>query len=56
VSLVKITGRTQTGGVELSQPAAAVWTVRGGKLARAEFHLDRERALRAAGLDPGDYA
>jgi ketosteroid isomerase-like protein len=52
VSLVALTGRTRTGSVELSQQAAAVWTVRGGKLARAEFHLDRDRALRAAGLEP----
>jgi ketosteroid isomerase-like protein len=52
VSLVIINGTTKTGGVEISQPAAAVWTVRGGKLTRAEFHLDRERALRETGLDP----
>jgi ketosteroid isomerase-like protein len=52
VSLVVISGTTKTGGVEISQPAAAVWTVRGGKLTRAEFHLDRERALREAGLEP----
>jgi ketosteroid isomerase-like protein len=52
VTLVNLTGRTQTGGVELSQPAAAVWTVRGGKLTRAEFHLDQGRALRSAGLEP----
>lgn len=52
VSLVTISGRTKTGGVEISQPAAAVWTVRNRKLTRAEFHLDRDRALRAAGIDP----
>ncbi|MGH2955373.1 MAG: nuclear transport factor 2 family protein [Solirubrobacterales bacterium] len=52
ISLVVLSGRTKTGGVEISQPAAAVWTVRNGKLTRAEFHLDRERALRSAGLDP----
>jgi ketosteroid isomerase-like protein len=52
VSLVVISGTTKTGGVEISQPAAAVWTVRGGKLTRAEFHLDRQRALREAGVEP----
>ena len=52
VSLVTLSGRTKTGGVEISQAAAAVWTVRNQKLTRAEFHLDRDRALRAAGIDP----
>ena len=43
-------GTTRTGGVEIEEPAAAVWTFRGGKLVRAEFHLDPETAKRAAGL------
>jgi len=43
-------GRTKTGGVEISEPAAAVWTVRDGKLVRLEFHLDRDVGRRAAGL------
>jgi ketosteroid isomerase-like protein len=50
LTLVTLSGRSRTGGVEVSQPAAAVWTVRDGKLTRAEFHLDRELALKAAGL------
>jgi ketosteroid isomerase-like protein len=41
---------TRTGGVEVVEPAAAVWTLRDGKLARVEFHLDPEAARRAAGL------
>jgi ketosteroid isomerase-like protein len=41
---------TRTGGVEVTEPAAAVWTLRDGKLARVEFHLDPEAARRAAGL------
>jgi hypothetical protein len=52
VSLVRMVGRTKTGGVEVEAPGAAVWTVVEGRLQRAEFHLDREAALRSAGLDP----
>jgi ketosteroid isomerase-like protein len=51
VSLVAMTG-TVAGGSELSAPGAAVWTVVDGRLRRVEFHLDRQAALRAAGLDP----
>ena len=50
VSLVRQTGRTKTGGVEIEAAAAAVWTIRDGKLTRVEFHLDQEAALRAAGV------
>ncbi len=45
-------GRTKTGGVEVEAPGAAVWTVVDGRVRRVEFHLDREAALRSAGLDP----
>ncbi len=31
---------------------AAVWWVRDGRLVRVEFNLNREAALRSAGLDP----
>jgi ketosteroid isomerase-like protein len=51
VSLVRQAGKTKTGGVDIEAAAAAVWTIRDGKLTRVEFHLDREAALRAAGLD-----
>jgi hypothetical protein len=37
--------------VEIETAGAAVWHVRGGRLHRVEFHLDREAALRAAGLE-----
>jgi ketosteroid isomerase-like protein len=50
VTLVRQRGRTRTGGVEVEEPAAAVWTIRGGKLARVEFHLEREAAMKAAGI------
>jgi hypothetical protein len=43
-------GTTRTGGVEVEEMAAAVWTVRDGKLTRVEFHLDPEAGRRSAGL------
>jgi hypothetical protein len=44
-----------SGGGEVTAKGAAVWFFRDGCLARIEFHLDREEALRAAGLaaEPG---
>lgn len=52
LSLVRQKGRTKTGGIEIEAPAAAVWTLRGGRVCRVEFHLDQDVARRAAGLDP----
>jgi ketosteroid isomerase-like protein len=52
VSLVGMRGTTKTGGVEVEASAAAVWTVVEGRLRRVEFHIDRQAALRAAGVDP----
>ena len=46
-------GISATAGIAVNADAAAVWTVRDEKLVRVEFHLYRETALRAAGLDPG---
>ena len=51
VSLVRMVGRTKTGGVEVEAPGAAVWTVVDGRVRRAEFHLDRDAAMASAGLD-----
>jgi ketosteroid isomerase-like protein len=48
--LARQRGTTRTGGVEVSEPAGAVWTVRDGRLVRMEFHLDPESAKRVAGL------
>jgi ketosteroid isomerase-like protein len=45
-------GTTATGGVQLDNEGAGVFTYDEGKLTRAEFHLDRDAALRAAGLEP----
>ncbi len=52
VSLVRQRGVTKTGGVEIETDAAAVWTVENERLAAVEFHLDRDTALIAAGLEP----
>lgn len=52
VSLVHQRGVTKTGGVAIETPAAAVWTVSGERIRAVEFHLDRDSALRSAGVDP----
>jgi ketosteroid isomerase-like protein len=45
-------GTTATGGVKMENDAAGVFTFAEGRLTRAEFHLDREAALRTAGIEP----
>jgi ketosteroid isomerase-like protein len=45
-------GATATAGVEIDYPAAAVFRFADDRLQQAEFHLDREAARRAAGMDP----
>jgi len=50
LTLGRQTGTTRTGAVEISEPAAAVWRVRDGRLLEVEFHLDPDSARRAAGL------
>jgi ketosteroid isomerase-like protein len=50
VSLVAMTGKVRGGG-EIAAPGAAVWTVVDGRVRRVEFHLDRDSALGAAGLE-----
>ena len=41
-------GTSRHGGVELEQPSAAVWKFRGDRIARIEFHLDRDAARDSA--------
>jgi ketosteroid isomerase-like protein len=50
VQLARQTGWTQGGGAPIVGEGAAVMTFRDGLLTRIEFHLDRDRALKAAGL------
>jgi len=52
VDLVRLSARTARGGVPLSTESAAVWHFSEGKLVEVEFHLDREEALRSAGIEP----
>jgi ketosteroid isomerase-like protein len=52
VSLVAMSGKTRTGGAEITAPGAAVWTVVDGRVRKVEFHIDRDVALRAAGIEP----
>jgi hypothetical protein len=50
VMLVRQLGQTKTGGVPIEAESAVVLSFRAGKLSRLEFYLDRDRAMRAAGL------
>jgi ketosteroid isomerase-like protein len=50
VMFVRQLGRTAVGGVPIEAESAVVFVFTGGKLARLEFHLDRKRAMKAAGL------
>ena len=48
--LVRDFGRPEPGAPEVEQVGASIWTVRDGKVARAEFYANRTEALEAAGL------
>ena len=50
VVLVRDFGRRVGGAYEVAFSAATVWSVRDGKVVRAEFFPDRAQALEAAGL------
>jgi ketosteroid isomerase-like protein len=50
IVLTRDYGRRPGMTAEVSVHAAAVWTVRAGKVARANFYPDRAAALEAAGL------
>jgi ketosteroid isomerase-like protein len=51
VVLVRDFGRRDESTLEVELITAAMWTVRDGKIARAEFYPDRPSALAAAGLE-----
>jgi hypothetical protein len=51
VNIVRQTG--WIAGNPIPAEGTAAWFFRDGKLARIEFHLSRERALRAIGVEPG---
>ena len=50
VVLVRDHGRLRGSDSEVELAGASVWTLREGKVARIEFHADRENALKAAGV------
>jgi len=50
VDFVRMEGRPRGTGAQIEQPAAAVWRIRDGKIAAVEFYIDRDAALRSAGL------
>jgi hypothetical protein len=52
VVLVRDYARREPGAPEIGQIAAAVWTARDAKVARAEFYAHRSEALKAVGLEP----
>ncbi len=52
VTFVRQFGTPTGGGPEVEAEGAAVWWLRDNRLVRAEFHLDRKAAMRAAGLEP----
>jgi hypothetical protein len=52
VEFVHLRGKPRGANGEIEQDAAAVWHFGPEGLFAVEFHLDRERALRSAGLDP----
>jgi len=48
---VHLVGRLVGTDTDVEADAAAVWRIRGDKLAVVEFHMDRARARASAGLD-----
>jgi hypothetical protein len=54
VEFVRLVGKPRGVAGGIDQQGAAVWLLRGDRLRGVEFHLDREAALRAGGIDPTD--
>jgi ketosteroid isomerase-like protein len=49
--LIRDYGRRESRGEEVAMNGSAIWTIRDGKIARAEFYPLRSEALKAAGLE-----
>jgi ketosteroid isomerase-like protein len=49
--LLRATGTARHTDIEMDVEWAAIWTVRGGKLLKAQGYLNRADALEAAGLE-----
>ena len=50
LSLFRWITKGKDSGITLKTPMAAITTVRDGQIARHEFFIDRDEALRAAGV------
>ena len=50
VVVARVRGRSREGGVEIDQRAAAIWTLRDGKVLRIAEYSDPAEALRSAGV------
>ena len=48
--LLRVTGTASYTGIKVDYEWAAIWTIRNGKLLRAQGYLNRVEALEAAGL------
>jgi ketosteroid isomerase-like protein len=48
--LLRATGTARHTGIEIALEWAAIWTIRDGKVLRAQGYLDRAEALETAGL------
>jgi len=56
VFLAHQVGTTKYQGVEVETDSASVWWVRDGLIAQVVFYLDRQAALKAAGIEPGSLS
>lgn len=56
VFLARQVATTKHDGVEVETESATVWWVEEGGISRAAFYLDRQMALKAAGIDPDRHS
>jgi ketosteroid isomerase-like protein len=52
VFLARQVATTKHQGVEVVTESASVWWLRDGRIAQIDFYLDKQAALKAAGVDP----
>jgi ketosteroid isomerase-like protein len=52
--LARQIGTTKHGGVEVEIAGASLWSLADGRVSQTTFYLDRDAALRATGIDPGE--
>jgi ketosteroid isomerase-like protein len=50
VVLVRVRGRTVRNGVTVEHSPATIWSIREGRVVALRFYLERDEALKAAGL------